>query len=107
MITYGVTLYPRPDVTEQEMDGLLANIQSLTGVLPGLIGVEIHPAVGAPDRSRSYTLTFDSEAHLQVYNTHPAYQPIRVELHHLCPRASVSSIHIKSRSLLIETDGRT
>jgi hypothetical protein len=92
-----VTLYPSPDARDEELDALLARIQSLAGALPGLTRVEIHPPSGeTTDSSRSYTMTFDSDAHMQAYTAHSLYQAIRPELHRLCPRATASVISMRA-----------
>lgn len=105
MITYSVTLYPSPDARDDEVDALLARIEALAGVLPGLDRVEIYPAFGgAADRSRSYTMIFDSEAHMQAYTAHPLYQAIRPELHRLCPRSTVSAISVRVRDSAAQDD---
>jgi hypothetical protein len=95
MVTYGVTLYPAPGVTEQQMDALLARIAALAGALPGLSRVEIDPSSGAADQSRSYSMYFDTQAHMQAYTAHPSYQAIRGELHRLCPTSVATAIETR------------
>lgn len=83
---------------------MLARIQSLAGVVPGLSRVEIHPAVSIHGQPAGYTMYFDTEASMQAYSSHPAYQAIRGDLHRLSPRTTVSSISMRPSNLTIGTD---
>lgn len=96
MITYSVTLKPLPTTSLTSIISLLKSIGSLTGKLPGLIQVDIVPYDFINKQlSYSYTMVFDSEQHLNTFNTHHSYQPISQEIHRISPTVIVSGVSIK------------
>jgi hypothetical protein len=78
MITYSVSIHPKPETTPQEMDELFQQIQLLKGSIPGLMEVET-PDLGADGIQPlyRYVFHFDTTEHMQVYNNHSAYLPVR------------------------------
>ncbi len=82
MITHIVLLNPKPEITPDEMQRVLAQVQALQQSIPGIMDVQT--GVNLSTNHQGYTYGFimqfvDAE-HLKAYAPHPAHRVVSDEI---------------------------
>ncbi len=81
MIDHVVLFKLKPDAAENQIDAMIAALESLTKVIPELL--EIHVRRNFADRSQGYglmlTSRFQSKEHLRIYADHVEHKRVIAE----------------------------
>lgn len=82
MITHIVLLNPKPEITSDEMQRVLVQVQALQQSIPGI--VDVQTGVNLSGNHQGYTYGFvmhfvDME-HLKAYAPHPAHRIVSDEI---------------------------
>lgn len=73
---------PKPGTTPEAIEAVIAKVEALRQVIPGIIGFEQGKNVVANNQgyTHGFVMTFDSEEHLKAYGPHPAHQVVAKEI---------------------------
>ena len=87
-----IVLFKLQPEHHHEIDGLLEQSRAMKGKIPGLIDLEIGKDFVRSPRSYDIALiaTFENEADLDAYATHPVHLPIKTYLSSIA--AAVASV---------------
>lgn len=78
MITHVVLLKPRPEVTSDEVQQVLAQVRTLQQSIPGIVDVQTGENLSASHRGYTYgfIMHFVDGEHLKAYAPHPAHRVV-------------------------------
>jgi Stress responsive A/B Barrel Domain len=82
MITHVVLLKPKPEMTPDEMQRVLAQVQTLQHSIPGIVNVQVGENLSANPQGYTYgfIMHFVDGEHLKAYAPHPAHRVVSDEI---------------------------
>lgn len=98
MVRHILLLAPRPETTNDEIDGIRSDLEALVGGIPGLLDVHWGANFAAPERredlSYGFTMDFESRASLAAYAPHPLHKPVAARVRAAFSRIVVLDIDL-------------
>jgi len=82
MITHVVLLEPKTGTTPDEMERVLAQVQTLQQSIPGIIDVQVGENLSMNQQGYTYgfIMHFIDAEHLRAYAPHPAHRVVSDEI---------------------------
>lgn len=82
MITHIVLLKPKPEMTADEMQQVLAQVLTLQQSIPGIIDVQVGENLSVNHQGFTYgfIMHFVDREHLKAYAPHPAHRVVSDEI---------------------------
>ena len=82
MITHVVLLKPKPGITPDEMQQVLAQVRTLQQNIPGIVDVQTGENLSVHHQGYTYgfIMRFVDEEHLKAYAPHPAHRLVSDEI---------------------------
>lgn len=86
MITHVVLLHPKTEISTEEINAALKQVQALQEVIPGIIAVEIGENRSKNHQGYTYgfVMRFVDREYLKAYAPHPAHHIVSNELVRIC-----------------------
>jgi riboflavin synthase len=86
MITHVVLLQPKADISSEEINAVLKQVQTLQETIPGIIDVEIgqNKSINHQGYTYGFIMHFIDRDYLTAYAPHPAHRVISDELVRIC-----------------------
>lgn len=80
MIRHAVLFKFKRDFPDAEREAWIAGLDTMDGNIPGMLALTHGPDVMGFDRSFDYAIVadFESAADIDVYNTHPLHEPLKL-----------------------------
>lgn len=82
MITHIVLLHPKPEITADEMQKVLAQVRTLPHNIPGIVDVQTGENLSGNHQGYTYgfVMHFVDAEHLKSYAPHPAHRLVSDEI---------------------------
>jgi Stress responsive A/B Barrel Domain len=82
MITHIVLLKPKPAISADEMQQVLAQVRTLQQNIPGIVDVQTGENLSVHHQGYTYgfVMRFVDEEHLKAYAPHPAHRLVSDEI---------------------------
>jgi hypothetical protein len=80
MIRHAVLFKFKPDFPDAEREAWTSGLDRMRGNIPGMLALTHGPDVMGSERSFDYAIVadFESAADIDVYNTHPLHEPLKL-----------------------------
>ena len=88
MITHVVLLQPKDEISSEEINAALKQVQALQEAIPGIIDIKIGENSSRNHQGYTYgfVMHFVDSDHLKAYAPHPAHRIVSNELVRICHR---------------------